>query len=340
MTHHGKRAFTLVELLVVIAIIGILIALLLPAIQAAREVARRMSCTNNLKQIGLGCVMHLNDQGTFPSCGWGWQWSGDPDRGFKGRQPGGWLYNILPFIEQRAIHDMNKGRSASVVQRGRTMIAQSVISIYNCPTRRPPILYPYTGTSNFINTDLVQGNLVAKADYAANAGDYYNNVSGGPTSYANGDGLSEQDWMTKMYSSDPDSDTSNFRTTGVIFTRSRLKPLDIRDGTSHTYMAGERNLNPNAYYTAATDGDQAYTEGCDYDVSRWTPNAAAGWPQRDRRGVSYITNFGSAHPSAFNMLFCDGSVHSISYEIDRETHRRLGNRKDPIGSRAVDMSQL
>src|SRR3977135_3561541 len=74
--------FTLVELLVVIAIIGILVALLLPAIQAAREGARRAQCKSNLKQLALGCLNHHDTQKHFPTGGWGYQWVGDPDRGF------------------------------------------------------------------------------------------------------------------------------------------------------------------------------------------------------------------------------------------------------------------
>ena len=90
----------MVELLVVITIIGILIALLLPAVQSAREAARIMQCQNNLKQLSLGCLHceHLN--GYYPTGGWGSIWVGDPDRGQGKRQPGGWLFCILPYIEQ------------------------------------------------------------------------------------------------------------------------------------------------------------------------------------------------------------------------------------------------
>ena len=102
---HG---FTLVELLVVITIIGILIALLLPAVQAAREAARQTQCKNNLKQLALGCLNH-EQRRAVSHRRLGCDWTGDADRGTDWRQPGGWIYNILPYIEQQTLHDMGAG---------------------------------------------------------------------------------------------------------------------------------------------------------------------------------------------------------------------------------------
>src|SRR5437868_14411764 len=97
-----RTGFTLVELLVVIAIIGVLVALLLPAVQAAREAARRMHCQNNLKQIGIAFHNHTDTFGHLPTGGWGWGWVGDADQGAGVKQTGSWPFNILPFIEQKA----------------------------------------------------------------------------------------------------------------------------------------------------------------------------------------------------------------------------------------------
>ena len=92
-------------MLVVITIIGILAGLLMPAVQSAREAGRLVVCQNNLKQIGVAMTSHLEKYGCFPSGGWGMTWTGDPDRGSSARQPGGWIYQVLPFMGQDELHE-------------------------------------------------------------------------------------------------------------------------------------------------------------------------------------------------------------------------------------------
>ena len=103
--------FTLVELLVVIAIIGILVGLLMPAVDAARESGRRAQCLNNLHQLAAACLQHDTKMQFLPTGGWGCYWGGETDRGFGITQPGGWHYNILPFIDLADLHDLDKGLS-------------------------------------------------------------------------------------------------------------------------------------------------------------------------------------------------------------------------------------
>ena len=165
----GRRAFTLVELLVVIAIIGVLVALLLPAVQSAREAARRIECQNHLKQIGLAILNHADAQKILPTGGWGGGWVGDPDRGFGKDQPGGWIHNVLPFIEEQQIRDM--GRNAASDADKRRLLGQCdamPISSFNCPSRRPSITYP--NDLGFTPRNADRNLQHARADYAACAG--------------------------------------------------------------------------------------------------------------------------------------------------------------------------
>jgi prepilin-type N-terminal cleavage/methylation domain-containing protein len=160
-------AFTLVEVLVVIAIIGILVAISLPAINSAREAARRSSCANNLSQLATAINVHEEAHKTFPTGGWGASWVGDPDAGFGTKQPGGWIYNVLPFIEEKTLRELGKGLPAAAKRAAMVEVLQSPVPIFNCPSRRLPRVYPYKGASSLQNCDPPAN--VAKSDYAISA---------------------------------------------------------------------------------------------------------------------------------------------------------------------------
>jgi prepilin-type processing-associated H-X9-DG protein len=287
----------------------VLIALLLPAVQQVREAANRVRCANNLKQMGLGMMNHENVYGRFPCGGWGYRWVGDPDRGSDRRQPGGWVYNLLPFIEQDNLHKLGAGGTAAEKRAARAKQIQTPLTLFHCPTRRPAILYPNHINAVYRETDPVT--QVARCDYAANAGDQARNeFDQGPPDLATGD--------------DPGYDWGDLSSlTGIIFRRSEITIAAIQNGTSNTYLAGEKYLNADHYLDGVDNADnETLLIGFDNDVHRVTYAP----PYRDRRGYSNTVSFGSAHPAGLNMLYCDGSVQFINFSIDPAVHRRAGNR--------------
>jgi prepilin-type N-terminal cleavage/methylation domain-containing protein len=331
-----RSGFTLVELLVVIAIIGILIALLLPAIQAAREAARRSQCKNNLKQLGVAAQTHLSAQKYFPTGGWGWQYVGDPDRGYGSNQTGGWQYSLLSFLELRHVHDLGKGLTDPQKRDALARMCAYPLAIFNCPSRRGATVGPY-GDPTILNVNTALLTQGARSDYAGNGGSLVAPATPGPPRNPN-------------------------PSTGVIFDGSQIKVRDIPDGLSKTYLIGEKCLqpqhyDPNAFATAGGGvaanrnwgDDQSMYQGADYDTLRWAgdattpPTAASGatWqPRKDENHFSGgatggtpdgqwgISNFGSAHPSGCFFVLCDGSVQSIAYSVDPVVHWKLANRKD------------
>ena len=338
---YFRRGFTLVELLVVITIIGVLAALLLPAVQAAREAARIAQCRNNLKQLAAGCLQHESATGRFPTGGWSADWTGDADLGTDRRQPGGWIYNVLPYVEQQAVHDMGAGLPLAEKDAANLLRLSVPLRLVYCPTRRSAVTYPWSPLLygwQMVNISTA-ATVVCRNDYAANGGDADETpfgyvpwwqppaLYGGPSSLADGgvNGTAHQTAQAMATFREIERNA-----TGVVFCGSLVRPRDVTDGTSNTYLAGEKYVTPDSYTSGLYIGDgfSAYSGDC-YDVTRWTfpenppLQDATGYADDDGR-------FRSAHASGLNMAFCDGSVRWISYSIDWETNCHLGNRKDGL----------
>ncbi|MCS7168855.1 MAG: DUF1559 domain-containing protein [Gemmatales bacterium] len=317
------RGFTLIELLVVIAIIGLLMALLLPAIQRVREAANRMRCSNNLSQIAMAFHNFHNDYQIFPTgggpgCCGGRSYvdaAGNLQRtgGTGGVVPTGtqiaqapfqtwgWGYQILPYIEQDPLfRNPNDGPSTNTVR-------STPIPGYFCPSRRRPS---------------VDQNGWAQTDYAGNAG-----VSGpfvGPT------GLTYNsppygDWtQSGMVVRSPIA-TPPFSTTAVTNVRSVSLDGGVSDGTSNTVLMVEKYLATTEYNRGAWHDDWGFTEGWDPDTFRRLISngsqidAGQSQPRQDSNvtdGCCTIARFGSPHPGSFNVVMADRSIRRIRYSVD------------------------
>ena len=347
-------AFTLVELLVVIAIIGILVALLLPAIQAAREAARRTQCKNNVKQMVLACLLHEDVNKFLPSGGWRDTYGPDPTRGYGWKQPGSWYFSILAFMEETNTRDLAKSATGGNFNTLMLQVHQTPVTAFNCPTRRAAKLYTFVGAGpSYITSGTT---TVIKGDYAANAGDSQQTAGNGfsvqmwPTNgltYAQID--SQQAWdnpsctpTTTRQGTGP----GPYCQSGVIGHHSEVKLGQISDGTSNTYLLGEKYLFPNYYENTPNPaaggsyGDNQSTySGFEWDNERraYQPlvdgagNTSDTQPSQDTPGLDSnksLYAFGSAHTGGCNMGMCDGSVQYLGYDIDPTTHRQIAVRND------------
>jgi prepilin-type N-terminal cleavage/methylation domain-containing protein/prepilin-type processing-associated H-X9-DG protein len=348
---HG---FTLVELLVVIAIIGILVALLLPAIQAAREAARRSQCKNNLKNVGLAVLNHVDSRKVFPTGGEHY----DPfienyvrdGRPFGPDKQGlGWGYQILPYLEENALHGLIET----------TQLQNTVVPLYNCPSRRQPtrsvtssgagstILTDYAGVQPCTN---VAANDDRKYDPAfaspltANA--YLRNARAfwGPTgnewknigdSTACDGVIVRTPW--RVLNTDltaPDPTIQGSFAAGVSRPTTFAK---ITDGASKTMMIGEKFVQADAYEGGGYSDNRGWTDGWDGDSMRSTcfqpyydgdafALANPAWFGGPTNPNVHVYYFGSSHVGGFNSVFADGSVRSVIYDIDPYIFNSLGTR--------------
>ncbi len=326
--------FTLVELLVVIAIIGILIALLLPAIQAARESARRMQCRNNLKQMGEACMTHLDRQKHYPSGGWGWNWVGDPDCGYDSRQPGGWVYSILPGLELTSLHDAGKGMLTAGKSQNAMHLVQTILTVMACPSGNMGQHLFYDNNWEYINASQPSDSMVARGSYAACCGSgQKSESSGGPGSNPPPTGFT---WAAVN-----DITDANYMN-GIVYQRSMISQKDVTRGTAHTVILGERfyYLDLVTLSTSASDNECMYV-GQDNDVCRTTYNSTTITnPLRCKNSNGVVEDsakiiFGSVHPEGAHFVSADGAVHSITYSVDQKAFQCVGARRVTTGSTAL-----
>ncbi|MGD0900668.1 MAG: DUF1559 domain-containing protein [Thermoguttaceae bacterium] len=308
---HGQRpraaagGFTLVELLVVITIIALLVGLTLPAVNSVREAARCATCANNVKQLALACLSHESKQQHLPTGGWGFQCLGVASKGFGPKQPGGWIYNILPDMGYQVLYD---GGGATSATQKMTNLVQTPIPVLYCPTRRPCRAYAvcYPQWTPYLIPNPIK---VGRSDYAMNVGSSGSIDYSGPSDPVN------------------TSSITPATTNGVTGRACWIATASITDGLSCTYLLGEKYIAADCYTNGVDMGDNenAYI-GSDRDTLRgYTGNH----PARDRAGVTtYNYDFGSAHPSGFYMGFCDGHVQKIPFTITLSVHQQLCIRND------------
>ena len=283
-----RNAFTLVELLVVITIIGILIALLLPAVQAAREAARRMSCTNNLKQIGLALHMYHDTHRQLPP---GW-FAFDPgtQQPYALGQPGwGWGSRILPFLELGTVEKNLIDDRVSILDPRNDKSRVFPLGVYRCPSDIGKPVYTDLGPESGTPAPPVD---FATANYVGVFGTLDTHYCG-----------------TLPVGSQCTAD-------GVFFHNSNVRFEDIRDGLSQTFLVGERTSRLDySTWIGARPGDDC-GQGRIVGTASYPPNSQA-----------YDThNFSSQHPTGTNFLSGDGSVRLISQTIDGVVYRALCTR--------------
>jgi prepilin-type N-terminal cleavage/methylation domain-containing protein/prepilin-type processing-associated H-X9-DG protein len=298
MLKTRRRGFTLIELLVVIAIIAVLVGLLLPAVQAAREAARRIQCVNNLKQIGLSLQTYHDVVGTFPM-GYSARSLAVVTGANDTAQGWGWGLMILPYLERTSTFNAaNFALAVEAVQN--TSVIRTTVSTYLCPSDQ---------TSGPFTVSDAGGNplaIAAPSGYAACVGSDPTDTATG----LNNDGIG----------------------TGVVFRNSRTRIADILDGTSYTILAGERAWsNVNGIWAGAINNGvtrRGLSNSCPRVGALFYPAATLVQAHchllnSDSDPDGGLDDFSSRHPGGANFVFGDGSVRFL-----KDVKRDAGKASD------------
>jgi prepilin-type processing-associated H-X9-DG protein len=353
-------------MLVVISIIGVLMGLLLPAVMSSRETARVAACQSNLRQVGLAAQSHVSRFQFYPSNGWGNMWVGDPGtsgdattssnankpRGGTGRkQPGGWIYALLPFWGMDNVRDI--GRDSNSRATDLVKLQQTNITFLICASRRRATTYPLVNNGTVYNeagTDATGVN-VAKTDYAVNGGTWLltgfggNNLSQSPINAPSnwsftaappalgGGSLSESNMKAAL--------VNPLFFNGVSTLYSEVRTDEITDGASQTIFAGEKFMYRDYYTTGTDEGDKlSIYHGHDRGHTRWGGYAplpdkwykvddSQGFDSNPVTSALYPSNrFGSCHAVGVNFTFCDGSARTVRFSVDNTVFPFLCNRAD------------
>jgi prepilin-type N-terminal cleavage/methylation domain-containing protein/prepilin-type processing-associated H-X9-DG protein len=296
--HPRRRGFTLIELLVVIAIIAILIGLLLPAVQKVRSAAARISCSNNLKQIGLAAHAYHDATQTLPPA-----WIGD-----NSNDPDGWAtwaVLLLPYLEQSNVYALWDLRYPASKQNPAAY--QQQIKTYHCPGRPDFVL----SVGDFATPG---GGLT---DYAASFGtEALYDQSNGAIVPVNG-----------PYGKDASGNVI------LLSWRGRLSLTSITDGTSNTLMFGEKHVRPNSL--RGKNEDRSVFGGQNNSVRRMaglgpTGNLRPLRPANDQSGARANESFGGPHEGVCQFVFCDGSVKAVPLSVSLATLTALAGREDGL----------
>ncbi len=299
-----RRAFTMIELLVVIAIISVLVALLLPAVQSAREAARRMRCSNHLKQIGLALLQYHDSHKTFPP-------------GYISMTSNvaewGWPVFLFPYLELKSMYgemSVNQYRLTDVIADSYLRVnIKTPVPLFRCPSDRtgehlPSTLRHFNGAGGLVGFEPATGNYMGVLGF-----------------WDRGNGLPNN---------------------GILYGNSKVTINDVADGTSYTFIVGERNHRCGAgTWCGVRDPITPNDVGIYYVVARISIKLNFPLNIGDN---SCREGFASAHTGGGNFLFCDGSVQYISNMIGFsnagvDPHQQTGNF-DPRVARELGLYQL